>query len=110
MEEKELIKLAKKLKKEKVSVDIVSFGEEAANNEMLTNFINTLNGKEGTGSHLVTVPPGPHLADALITSPVIQGEDGAGPSGAGYDFGVDPNEDPELALVGMVFRKRELIS
>jgi len=65
---------------------------------VLTNFVNTLNGKEGAGSHLVTVPPGPHLADALISSPVIQGEDGAGPSGAGYDFGVDPNEDPELAL------------
>lgn len=72
---------------------------QAVNNEMLTNFVNFLNGKEGTGSHLVTVPPGPHLADALISSPVIQGEDGAGPSGAGFDFGVDPNEDPELALV-----------
>jgi 26S proteasome regulatory subunit N10 len=28
MEEKELVKLAKRLKKEKVNVDLVSFGEE----------------------------------------------------------------------------------
>ncbi|KAK9731309.1 Ubiquitin interaction motif [Popillia japonica] len=98
-EEKELVKLAKKLKKEKVSVDVISFGEDSVNNEVLTSFVNTLNGKDGTGSHLVTVPPGPHLSDALISSPVIQGEDGSGASGAiGFEFGVDPNEDPELAL------------
>lgn len=45
VDEKELIKLAKKLKKEKVNVDIISFGEDAANSEVLTTFINTLNGK-----------------------------------------------------------------
>jgi len=101
LDDKELVKLAKRLKKEKVNVDIVSFGEEAENNELLTTFVNTLNGKEGGSSHLVTVSPGPHLSDALISSPVIQGEDGlgaAGLGGAGYEFGVDPNEDPELAL------------
>lgn len=101
IDEKELVKLAKRLKKEKVNVDVISFGEENANNEVLTAFINTLNGKDGTGSHLVTVPPGPHLSDALLSSPIIQGEDGMGGTGMGgsaYEFGVDPNEDPELAL------------
>lgn len=44
-EEKDLVKLAKKLKKEKVNVDIISFGEDAINTEALTSFINTLNGK-----------------------------------------------------------------
>lgn len=100
-DEKELVKLAKRLKKEKVNVDIVNFGEEQANTDKLTTFITTLNGREGTGSHLVTVPPGPHLSDALISSPVIQGEDGsggAGLTGQGFEFGIDPNEDPELAL------------
>ena len=31
---------------------------------------------------------------------MFQGEDGSGaiPTGSGYEFGVDPNEDPELAL------------
>lgn len=47
----------------------------------------------------MTVPPGPLLSDALISSPVIVGEDGAGAVPGGYEFGVDPNEDPELALV-----------
>ncbi|XP_056632286.1 26S proteasome non-ATPase regulatory subunit 4 [Diorhabda carinulata] len=100
-EEKELVKLAKKLKKEKVNVDVISFGEDGSNSNVLTIFINTLNGKDGTSSHLVTVPPGPHLSDALISSPIIQGEDGTGATGlggSGFEFGVDPNEDPELAL------------
>ncbi|KAL1439236.1 hypothetical protein MTO96_010274 [Rhipicephalus appendiculatus] len=95
--------LAKRLKKEKVNVDIVNFGEDNINTEKLATFINTLNGKDGSGSHLVTVPPGhqTHLSDALISSPVIQGEDGTGGIGlgvGGFEFGVDPNEDPELAL------------
>ncbi|CAG2122920.1 unnamed protein product, partial [Medioppia subpectinata] len=97
-DEKELIKLAKRLKKEKVNVDVVNFGEEQLNTDKLTAFIKAL---EGTASHLVTVPPGPHLSDALISSPVIQGEDGTGAvgiGGSGFEFGIDPNEDPELAL------------
>lgn len=50
--------------------------------------------------HLVTVPPGPLLSDALISSPILQGEDGAAP-GMEYasEYGFDPNSDPELALV-----------
>lgn len=97
----DLVKLAKRLKKEKVNVDIVSFGDHSQNNEILTAFITALNGKDGTGSHLVSVPRGSALSEALITSPIIQGEDGlggAGLGGAGFEFGVDPNEDPELAL------------
>ncbi|XP_035675234.1 26S proteasome non-ATPase regulatory subunit 4-like [Branchiostoma floridae] len=101
-DDKELVKQAKRLKKEKVSVDIISFGEEETNNEKLTSFINTLNGKEGTSSHLVTVPPGPSLSDALLSSPVIAGEGGAAMGSLGsegnFDFGVDANADPELAL------------
>nr|XP_014348378.1 PREDICTED: 26S proteasome non-ATPase regulatory subunit 4 isoform X2 [Latimeria chalumnae] len=106
--EKDLVKLAKRLKKEKVNVDIVNFGEEVShpdlevesNTEKLTSFINTLNGKDGTGSHLVTVPPGPSLADALISSPILAGEGGAmlGLGASDFEFGVDPSADPELAL------------
>lgn len=99
-DEKEIVKLAKKLKKEKVNVDVINFGEESVNTEKLTEFINTINGKDGTSSHLVTVPPGPLLSEALVNSPVIVGEDGAGVAmqATGFEFGVDPNEDPELAL------------
>jgi len=100
IDEKELVKAAKRLKKEKVNVDIINFGEEDINTDKLTAFVNAINGKDGTSSHLVTVPPGPMLSDALLSSPVIVGEDGAGASMAsgGFEFGVDPNEDPELAL------------
>jgi 26S proteasome regulatory subunit N10 len=44
----------------------------------------------------------------LITSPIISGEDGvpagftAG-GGSNFEFGVDPNLDPELALVYLRF-------
>lgn len=71
------------------------------NTEKLTVFINTLNGKEGAGSHLVTVPPGPSLADALLSSPILAGEGGAvlGLGTGDFEFGVDPSADPELALV-----------
>jgi len=98
-DEKEVIKLAKKLKKEKVNIDVVSFGEDEDNTDILNKFISTINGKEGTGSHLVTIPPGPHLSDALVSSPIVQGEDGIGaPAAGGFEFGVNPDDDPELAL------------
>lgn len=98
--DKDLIKIAKKLKKEKVNVDIVLLGENTATSEKLSQFVETLNGKEGTGSHLVVVPPGPNLTEALRTSPIVQGEDGYTPAGGdfGSGFDVDPNLDPELAL------------
>ncbi|XP_034030693.1 26S proteasome non-ATPase regulatory subunit 4-like isoform X2 [Thalassophryne amazonica] len=98
--EKELVKMAKRLKKEKVNVDVINFGEEELNTEKLTAFINTLNGKEGAGSHLVTVPPGSSLADALLTSPILAGEGVAvlGLGASDFEFGIDPNADPELAL------------
>uniref|UniRef100_A0A8C2IF88 26S proteasome non-ATPase regulatory subunit 4 n=1 Tax=Cyprinus carpio TaxID=7962 RepID=A0A8C2IF88_CYPCA len=98
--EKDMVKLAKRLKKEKVNVDVINFGEEEVNTEKLTAFVNTLNGKEGTGSHLVTVPPGPSLADALLSSPILVGEGGTmmGLGASDFEFGVDPSADPELAL------------
>ena len=44
-------RLAKRLKKEKVHVDIVSFGEEEQNIDKLTHFIETLNGAEQKESY-----------------------------------------------------------
>uniref|UniRef100_A0A671LU68 26S proteasome non-ATPase regulatory subunit 4 n=1 Tax=Sinocyclocheilus anshuiensis TaxID=1608454 RepID=A0A671LU68_9TELE len=92
--------LALKHRQEKVNVDVINFGEEEMNTEKLTAFVNTLNGKEGTGSHLVTVPPGPSLADALLSSPILVGEGGTmmGLGASDFEFGVDPSADPELAL------------
>jgi 26S proteasome regulatory subunit N10 len=104
-DEKSLVKLAKKLKKNNVAVDIVNFGEEAENTSRLEAFINNVNNSDN--SHLVTIPPGPHLlSDMLISTPIIAGEDGgaagnfgAGGSGGDFEFGIDPSLDPELALV-----------
>ncbi|KAG8332131.1 26S proteasome non-ATPase regulatory subunit 4-like [Homalodisca vitripennis] len=97
-EKQELEKLAKRLKKEKVNVDVVNFGEEIVNTELLSSFVETLNGKDGGGSHLITVPSGNHLTQALISSPVIS-DDGAKRMGSAYfGTGVDSYEDPELAL------------
>lgn len=95
----ELIKLGKRMKKEKVNVDIVNFGEEELNSQILNEFINTINGKEGTGSHLVTIAAPANLSDALFSSPLFQGEEGSGlPSGfgPGYQYGME--DDPELAM------------
>jgi 26S proteasome regulatory subunit N10 len=48
------------------------------------------------------------LSDQLVTSPILNGDGGSGPSGMGdtsegrygreFKFGIDPSVDPELAL------------
>ena len=99
VDQSEFLKLGKRLKKEKVNVDIINFGEEERNKDMLNEFINTINGKEGTGSHLVSIAAPANLTDALFSSPVVQGEDGSGlPAGfgPGYQYGME--DDPELAM------------
>lgn len=100
VDKNELIKLAKRLKKEKVNVDIINFGEEELNNVILNEFISTLNGKEGTSSHLVSVAAPANLSDALYSSTMFQGEDGTGlPAGFGPGFQYGMEDDPELAMV-----------
>ncbi|EST05944.1 Ubiquitin interacting motif [Kalmanozyma brasiliensis GHG001] len=103
--EDDLVKLGKKLKKNNIAVDIVSFGEDVENEEKLTKFIEAVN--SGENSHLLSVPAGPQLlSDIILSSPVLQeegGDSGAGPSGSGgggnsFEFGVDPSMDPELAM------------
>ncbi|THV04540.1 hypothetical protein K435DRAFT_746713 [Dendrothele bispora CBS 962.96] len=123
-DEKGMIKLAKKLKKNNVAVDVVCFGdgieerygEGDEGKPVLSAFVESVN--SGDNSHLLVVPPGPALiSDALISSPILS-EDrsasipaelggaggtggGAGTSGSGandFEFGVDPSLDPELAM------------
>eukprot|EP01119_Soliformovum_irregulare_P005506 TRINITY_DN17263_c0_g1_i1.p1 TRINITY_DN17263_c0_g1~~TRINITY_DN17263_c0_g1_i1.p1 ORF type:complete len:375 (-),score=89.71 TRINITY_DN17263_c0_g1_i1:41-1165(-) len=89
----EMVRLAKRLKKNNVAVDIINFGEETENTEKLEAFINAVNSNDN--SHLVNVPPGPHvLSDILMASPIITGEDGAGAVGM---FGGDSAYDSALA-------------
>lgn len=100
-EERALIKLAKKLKKNNVAIDIINFGEDSTNQPKLEAFIENVNNSDN--SHLVSIPPGPHiLSDRLMSTPIISGEDGApgnfSSGGGDFEFGIDPNLDPELAL------------
>ncbi|KAJ3082854.1 hypothetical protein HDU99_001386 [Rhizoclosmatium hyalinum] len=111
-DEKSLVKLGKKLKKNNIAVDIVNFGEDQENTAKLEAFINAVNSSDN--SHLVTVPPGPHvLSDILISSPILADEDGAPPAGfsaggaGGFEFGVDPSLDPELALALRISMEEE---
>ncbi|KAF8905835.1 hypothetical protein CPB84DRAFT_1622964, partial [Gymnopilus junonius] len=115
-DEQAMIRLAKKLKKNNVAVDIIAFGDGIEGGEAprsLKAFIENIN--SGDNSHLVTIAPGPHLlSDILIASPILSadrsasipealGGTGAGPSTATggtneFEFGVDPSLDPELAM------------
>lgn len=108
-----LVKLAKKMKKNNVSVDIVALGELGEETvSKLSAFNEAVKG--GDGSHLEVVHPGPNLlSDVVVGSPILAGEgggaaaaatNGEGASGGGgggggdFEFGVDPSMDPELAL------------
>jgi len=101
--EAELVKAAKKLKKENVNVDVINFGEDESNVELLAKFIETLNGKSTEPQcNLVNVPKGSNLNDAVRMSRICGQE--ATPATAGgmeNDGGMDwddPNMDPDLAL------------
>lgn len=108
------MKIAKKLKKNNVAVDIVSFGSEEANAEKLEAFHQTVNSNDN--SHLVTVPPGTILSDMLFSTPVFMEEGSGGGDGGeapaprsnivdGFDYGelgVDPTLDPELVRISCI--------
>ncbi|XP_027192327.1 26S proteasome non-ATPase regulatory subunit 4 homolog isoform X2 [Cicer arietinum] len=118
-EKKMLELIGRKLKKNSVALDIVNFGEEdEGKTEKLEALLAAVNNNDS--SHMVHVPPGPNaLSDVLISTPIFTG-DGEGGSGfaaaaaaasaggvSGYDFGVDPNLDPELALALRVSMEEE---
>ncbi|KAF1808953.1 hypothetical protein P152DRAFT_462002 [Eremomyces bilateralis CBS 781.70] len=108
-DEKSLVKLAKRMKKYGISVDVIAFGEiSEANMKKLEAFNENVKG--GDGSHLAIIPPGPNLlSDSVVTTPILAGDGvvtgagGAGDVGAegereNFEFGVDPSMDPELAM------------
>ncbi|KAJ7123162.1 hypothetical protein C8R44DRAFT_705033 [Mycena epipterygia] len=120
-DEKGMVKLAKKLKKNNVAIDVVCYGdgiEEPTEDgrTVLKSFVESAS--SGDNSHIVTAPAGNNLlSDVLISSPILAGDrmasipddlvpggagDGAAASGSGgnaaFEFGVDPSLDPELAM------------
>lgn len=101
--EKELEKLAKKMKKNNIAIDLINYGEESINTSKLEKFVSIVNSHDN--SHLVTVPPSDRLLYEVVgSSPIVIGEDGGNfnaggeTGGDGFDFGSDPNMDPDLAL------------
>lgn len=118
--------IGKKLKKNNVALDIVDFGEDDdGKSEKLDALLASVNSNEN--SHIVHVPAGPNvLTDVLISSAIFTGDGEAGSGfaaaaaasaavaaaaaagGTGsFDFGVDPNLDPELALALRVSMEEE---
>ncbi|KAG9257058.1 26S proteasome non-ATPase regulatory subunit-like protein [Emericellopsis cladophorae] len=105
-EKKELVQLAKKMKKSNTTVDFVLFGEldDEATQQKLEAFNEAV--KSNEGSHMVVFPPSSKLlGDQLISSPILLGEgadgQGGGESGGNneeFEFGIDPSMEPELAL------------
>ncbi|KAJ5321928.1 hypothetical protein N7541_007210 [Penicillium brevicompactum] len=103
-DEKTLVKLAKKMKKNNVSIDVIAFGDlESDQTKKLEAFVENV--KSGDGSHLAIIPPGPHLlSDQLQMTPILAGEDaevgGGGGEGEAGGFGFEDaaENDPELAF------------
>lgn len=104
------MKLAKKMKKNNISIDFVAFGDlESDTTKKLEAFNENVKGSEG--SHLAVIPPGPNLlSDSIVTTPILSGDgvgpsgpggvgdEGAGAGGDGFELGIDPSADPELAF------------
>ncbi|KAJ0678277.1 putative von Willebrand factor, type A, ubiquitin interacting [Helianthus annuus] len=118
-DKKVLEMIGKKLKKNSVALDVVNFGEEdESKTEKLEALVAAVNNNDS--SHIVHVPAGANaLSDVLLSTPIFTG-DGEGGSGfaaaaaaaaaggvSGFDFGVDPNLDPELALALRVSMEEE---
>ncbi|KAI0269386.1 hypothetical protein BC834DRAFT_806937, partial [Gloeopeniophorella convolvens] len=118
--ERALVRLARRLKKNNVALDVVAFGdgiEQAGEGgrSILRAFVEAASSSDN--SHYLAVPPGPHLlSSAVLNSPVLAsdrgipdelaGADGPGAAGGSggaggasqFEFGVDPSLDPELAM------------
>ena len=80
---KEIEQLAKKLKKNSISVDIISFGHVEENRDILNKFLAGVN--NANSSSLIEVPVGAYIMESLLTSPVL---------GEGFDQ--MPNEQPQV--------------
>jgi len=98
-----LAKLGQALKKNNVALDIISFGEVEENREKLEALVKAVD--NNGNSHFVAVEPvGRTLTEAIRASPLsgrpssAGGEGGGGGEGGEDFFGIDPNEDPELAM------------
>ena len=108
-DEKSVVKLAKRMKKNNISIDVIAFGDLSDDTTKKLQMFNE-NIKGGEGSHLEIIPPGPNLlSDSILATPILAaggvgGSGGAGGAGEGVDgtnqfeFSVNPSLDDQLAL------------
>jgi len=96
VDERQLTQIGKKMKKNQVAVDIVSFGEINENESKLNALMEAVNNQNN--SHMVSIPPGLSPSDVIISSPIIYGDTGgqgdiggettsSNTGGGGGDFG-----------------------
>ncbi|KAL4075536.1 hypothetical protein J3A83DRAFT_4485254 [Scleroderma citrinum] len=122
-DEREMVKLAKKLKKNNVAVDVVVFGDgiEEGESNVLKAFTENVSSADNSYAvssltvervsrlmdyrHLLSVPPGPHLlSDMIISSPILAEDRGIppgvmgtpGPSDASGTADFEFGVDPSL--------------
>ncbi|KAG2538738.1 hypothetical protein PVAP13_9NG350500 [Panicum virgatum] len=99
--------IGKKLKKNNVALDVVDFGEsEGEKPEKLEALVAAVS--SGGNSHIIHVLPGEDfLSNVILCSPILAEDQESVIAAAGFEFGVDPNVDPELALAFQVFIEEE---
>ncbi|PUZ39715.1 hypothetical protein GQ55_9G357900 [Panicum hallii var. hallii] len=104
--------IGEKLKKNNVALDVVDFGEsDDEKPEKLEALVAAVS--SGGNSHIIHVLPGEDFLSNVILSSPILAEDQKSVSAAaarrasGFEFCVDPNVDPELALVLQVSMEEE---
>ncbi|KAA1476731.1 hypothetical protein DENSPDRAFT_843796 [Dentipellis sp. KUC8613] len=115
-DERVLVHLAKRLKKNNVALDVIAFGdgiEESGEGgrSVLRAFVEAAN--SGDNSHYLAIPTGPHTLSDIINGSTLLAADrnipeeamggapaaaGSSAGGANFEFGVDPSLDPELAM------------
>lgn len=106
-DEKSLIKLSKRMKKNGISIDLIAFGELGEDNVKKLEAFNE-NCQSAEGSYLAIIQPSSNLLrDSIVATPILAGEgvgggaglgDEGGEDGAQFEFGVDPSIDPALAM------------
>ena len=101
VDNRKLVNLGKKLKKNNVALDVVCFGDTESASK-LQELVNAVNSSDN--SRMVTIPQGVNvLYDSLVNTPIVHGGEGgmeASAAGAFDEYGgVDPSIDPELAMV-----------
>lgn len=102
---KDLVKIGKGFKKNNIAVDVINFGAENSTNEnaeKLEALVAAVNSSDN--SHLVNVPPGPHVLSDLVLSSSIMVDTPAGAAAAASAVGgvaaagPDADMDQDLAM------------